>query len=196
MEDLKLVRGKNREIIGGVSGAIAGSNQRVEFYSNPFSVPASLTEVPWTDLGEQNYLTVVADTAKIGINPHKLESGIWKRGSVNIPVSIKNTSGQPLIALEYTHLSGTPIERKTPPTYWTAVKAVKPILQPGESISSVCENDLDALEGYKAGDKVVVLVEGRIPNTNQVFQCSSAPLELPALPKDKPPKGALQIPGL
>jgi len=196
IEAIDYLRSMNKRIYGDISGKVVGTDQLFKCSSAPFSLPPILTACPWDDMGKQNYFTITADTSKIGINPHKLESGIWTRGSVNVPVSIKNTSGRLLIAIEYTNLFTVPIDGKASPSYWTAVKATKPILQPGEFISSVCETDLDALEGYKPGDKVVVSVEGRVPNTNQVFRCFSAPFELPPLPKDKPPKGALQIPGL
>jgi len=196
IDTLTFLKSRNKELFGEVLAWPAGTKEKPkEYYSNPIPIFPNLITVPWTDLGEQKYFTVTSDSNNISINPHKLDRGVWLSGSVEVPVSIKNTSGRPLIALECTNLSGAPIDRKTPPSYWMAVKATKPILQPGEVISSVCETDLDALESHKPGDKVVVSVEGRVLNTNQVFECHSAPFELPPLPHDKPPKGAVQIPG-
>lgn len=198
IQAIDYLRSVNKRIYGDISGQVVGTNQTFKCSSAPFSPPQILTARPWTDLGEQNYFTVTSDTNNIGINPHKLVLGIWQSGAVNVPVSIKNTSGQSYVAVA---LPGIYIERKgknPSPSHWAAIKASKPILKPGESIVSGCDIDLDWLEseGYKAGDKLVAAVDGRVPNTNQVFECYSAPFELPPLPKDKPPKGALRIPGL
>lgn len=198
METLKFVKEKKKEIFGGITG-YTGTNQEFEFYSDPFPVPANLVTPPWTDLGEQNHFTLTPDMDHIVINPHKLERGIWLGGSVVVPVSIKNASGHPCIEV------GSPVAyvvrdngKPQPPFQWAAIKTSKPILKPGESITSSCYINLDDLEsqGFKPGDKVVAVVGGRIPNTDQVFQCSSTPFELPPFSMDKPPKGALQIPGL
>jgi hypothetical protein len=197
METLSFLKSKNKKVFGETSGRSVDTKESFgPCFSEPFSIPNSLTQVPWNNLGMQNYFTVTPDTSNISINPHKLDQGVWSRGWVDVPITIKNTSGQPLIALEGVSLSGVPVKEKSLPRYWAAIKVTKPLLMSGESISTNCETDLDALEGYKPGDKAVAVVQGRVPNTNQVFECYSAPFELPPLPTDKQPKGAVQIPGM
>jgi hypothetical protein len=199
METLAFVRDKNKMILGGLSARVVGTKQRVgPCFSEPFQVPNNLVNPPWTDLGQQNYFTVTTDTNNISINPHKLDRGIWLRGSVVVPISVKNTSGQPYIAVESPGIYLVRKGKNPSPSHWTAIKVIKPVLKPGESMTSSCDIDINWLEseGYQPGDTLVATVEGRVPNTNQVFECSSAPFELPPLPKDKPPKGASLIPGL
>jgi hypothetical protein len=200
METLAFLVGKDKEIFGRVSGHVAGEDQEFQSYSDAFPVPRNLATPPWLDLGERNYFTVIADTTKIGINPHRLDRGIWLMGSISVPISVKNTAGQAYIAgvESVSFYIDRNDGKRASPSPWETIKTAQPILKPGESAAGGGEMDLDWLQSqnYKAGDKLVAAVGGRIPDTNQIFESYSAPFELPPLPKDKPPKGALQIPGL
>jgi hypothetical protein len=200
-ETLAFLRENNKKMFGELSARAVGTNQRIgPCFSEAFAVPDNLASSPWTDLAEQNYFTVAVDTTKASVTPHKLTGGVWLRGSVSVPIWIKNASGQPYIAA--THSVSFYITeddgKRTPPSAKETMRTTEPILKPGESTAASCDIDLDWLksQGYKPGDKLVAAVGGRIPNSNQVFECYSAPFELPPLPKEKPPKGAVQIPGL
>jgi hypothetical protein len=201
METFAFVRDGNKTILGELSARVVGTKQGVgPCFSEPFSVPNNLVNPPWTDLGVQNYLTVTTDTNNIGINPHKLDRGIWLRGSLMVPISIKNISGQPSVAASdsISFYIARDDGKRTQPSPWDTIGTSASILKPGESVLRECDIDLDWLESehYKPGEKLVVAVGGRIPNSNQIFECYSAPFGLPPLPDDKPPKGTVQIPGL
>lgn len=199
IETFAFLRDRNKKVFGELFAQVVATKERIgPYFSEPFAVPDSLASTPWTELGEQKYFVVTSDTNNIVINPHKLYKGVWLNGSVTVPVSIKNTSNQSLIAVESPSIYLVSNGKNPNPSHWTAVKVTTPVLKPGESIATQCEIDLGSLESgrYKPDDLLAVIVEGHIPNTNQVFESYSAPFELPPLPKEKQPKGAVQIPGM
>jgi len=207
MNILAFVAAKHKEIFGGLKGEIVGSNQKFESFSDPFPVPGNLAKPPWVDLGETNYFSVKADLTKGYVNggtlpdrvdlsepdyADRIKSG-WAE-YILFPVEITNTTGQPYVAAPDSvgfYIAGDSSKRSAP-SPWETIKTSEPILKPGESAisSGRCYIRLRDLEsqGYKQGDKMVAAVGGRVPNTNQVFECYSAPFELPPLPKSGPPK--------
>jgi len=205
LNGLAFVANKKKKIMGAVTGKIVGANQEFESYSVPFSVPSEFTKPPWVDLGEQTYFKVTPDLTKALLNGGSvirrdvirkpeytkfIESG-WAE-SLLFPVEITNTTNEEYIAA--TDLVTFYIQKndtnRQPPNPWESIKASKVILKPGKSaISSgrsyINLHDLE-LQGYNQGDKLIAAVGGRIPNTNQIFECYSAPFELPPLPKNYP----------
>jgi hypothetical protein len=123
----------------------------------------------------------------------------WAR-SMTIPCLIKNESNRDVaIAIDEVDfvLVGDEQEQKrlVRSEREEYLKASSAVLKPGDSISTeASERDYITLrvlenQGYKLGDKMVAIVGGRILNTNQIFQCYSAPFELPPIPKGEPPSG-------
>jgi hypothetical protein len=183
---------KDRKIFGVLNGwaKIAGKLSPFICFSEPFAVPALWTKLPWNDLGVQSYLSLTPDLANAG----------FSGGHVWIPITMKNTSSQSVIvAIDEVRffIMGDDREKKRllHQERREFLKIATPVLKPGESISTnVSGRDYITLkfletEGYKAGDKIVALAGGRILNTNSIFECYSAPFELPPLPKGEPPAG-------
>lgn len=206
METLGFVVDKNTQVCGAITGRLVSTGQLFQSYSDPFSVPANLAHVPWVDLGERNYFVVKPDTSQSLLDgPGIKDRWIMKKPeytemlksgcatSVLVPVEITNTTNQEYIVA--TDSVGFYIVRegsgRKPPIPWETINASKPILKPGESATSTgrCYIRLEELksQGYKQGDKIVAAVGGRIPNTNQIFECYSTPFTLPPLPASRPP---------
>jgi hypothetical protein len=80
--------------------------------------------------------------------------------------------------------------KRSAPSPWESLEGAAQVVKPGQSTECVGHISLKQLEseGYKPGDNLVAAVGGRIPNTNQIFECYSAPFELPPLPKSHPAK--------
>jgi hypothetical protein len=201
-----------REVFGVISGYIANPNKTFISYSAPFLVPPALTMTPWNDLGAQTYLSITPDLTKF-----RFDGGNFKTTTAElqradpayadsikngwtedllIPFSVKNTSSQDLVVA----IDGIGYyivrEQKAKDAMmqrwgWHFLKISKPILKPGESISGESQWKLSGLEGkgYEPGDKLIAVVGGRLPGTNNIFECYSAPFELPSLPKGEPPAG-------
>ena len=173
-----------------ISGYIASTNQPFQAESDAFPVPGNLTVPPWVDLGEQTYFLVTPDTTRTSIQ----ETTEERRVKVIFPVTVTNRTNQSYIAA--TNSVHFYVERngggRGAPSGWETTRTTEPVLGPGESAFStgrcyITSNDLKS-QGYKPGDKVIAAVGGKIPNTNQIFECYSAPFELPPLPKSHPPK--------
>ena len=184
METLAFVAARNHKIFGAIPYENVGTKQRFICYSALFQVPADLAKPPWVDLGAQSYLAVIPDIAKI----------VFQGDFVLIPVTITNTTSKPYLpnsgfALFSLARSGTNREGPSP---WETYKDAGPVLKPGDSVEvegrSYTTITILKAEGYRQGDKVFAAVGGRVPNTNEVFECYSAPFELPPFPKPSSPK--------
>jgi hypothetical protein len=200
---LGFVAGKGKEIFGGLEGEIVDTNEKFKAFSDPFPVPAQLAKPPFADWGSQGYFSVAVDlvgavfqggnmpdTPVIG-EPTFLEL-IKKRwaDALVIPVKITNLTNQKYIVVVDHAMVYPGASRGTAPSAWDSVQAQGPTLAPGGSITPLIPVNLHDLQnqGYKPGDEYLAAVGGRIPNTNQVFECYSAPFKLPPLPKDHPAK--------
>jgi hypothetical protein len=207
-------------IFGVVLARIAGTKKIFVSYSAPFLVPQALTPEPWNDLGRQDYLSITPDLMNANFWDEKLPKGTVKGHNVLtyadliksggeewleipfIPLKVKNLSNQDVIVTincACFYIAGDEAFRgeRMRSMGSNYLHASKRLLKPGESISNKSTGS-DVLfvlgrpehKGYKPGDKIVVVVGGRIPGTNNVFECYSAPFELPLLPKgDTPPAG-------
>jgi hypothetical protein len=204
---LRAVAGQ--KIFGVLEGFIENPAHAFISYSAPFVVPPALTSLPWIDLGAENYLSVMPDGANLyfqgGDFPSTTVEGQradpryadWiKNGwtqDISIPFTIRNISNQDLVVavdgIRY-YIMGDEKARNSMMQGggWYLVKMSAPVLKPGESILSNPFWELSSLEdkGYKPGDKIVAVAYGRIANTNKIFQCYSAPFELPPLPRSQP----------
>jgi len=177
-----------QKLFGVISGHIANTEKKFRSYSAPFLIPPALTTLPYNDLGTQSYLSITPDLTKIG----------FTGGTAWIPLTATNSSGQDAIVVINDvdfYIAGDESFKQERMQYrrWEYLKASTPILKPGESISSESTGrsyiTLSWLyqRGYKPGDKIIAIVGGRIPGTNNIFECYSAPFELPPLPKGQPP---------
>jgi hypothetical protein len=209
-----------RKIFGVIDGYFVGTTKSFTSYSAPFLVPPALTTLPYNDLGAQNYLSVTPDLTKVGFtggdfkvtslelqraDPHYADSikNGWAQ-VVWIPITVANTSSQDLIAANDEirfYIAGDENGKNTwlRDERWEYLKTSTPILKHGESCGSTGRDyiTIQFLEddGYKPGDKLIAMVGGRIPGTNNIFECYSAPFELPPLPKGEPPTAADNVNG-
>jgi hypothetical protein len=186
MDGLAAVTGKM--VFGVIRGRFVGTTEKFFSYSAPFLVPPELTTLPYNDLGTQASLSITLDLTKVG----------FTGGTAWIPITVTNTSNQDLIAANDEirfYIAGDESKKNAMlrDERWEYLKTSTPILKPGESCESTDRDciTLSFLEddGYKPGDKIIAVVGGRIPGTNNIFECYSAPFELPPLPKGEPPAG-------
>jgi hypothetical protein len=189
METFAFLAGKNKSVIGHITGYIVSTNDRFESYSKPFPVPGNLATPPWTDLGTQGFFSVTPLLKKLST-----QSGVTVGLLIFIPIEIKNLTSEACVAdtnlvIFFLERKGWPKDRRLG---WETINATGKLLQPGESVEtrrrSYTTTEFLADDGYKPGDKLIAVVGGRVPSTNHVFQCYSAPFELPPLPKSQPTK--------
>ena len=207
----------NRQVFGAITGRVVSTEEMFQSFSAPFFVPQELKSPPWVDLGMQTYLSVTVDLNNSQVYGGNITEmavlgqtdlaertkGRWAE-KLQISIKVKNTTGLEYIAAHvWVNLASSQgsspspweIKRLSPwginrPSPWEALQGEGKVVKPGQSA------DFDAIlhlkqleyEGYKTGDKMVAVVGGRIPNTNQIFACSSEPFELPPLPACHPPK--------
>jgi hypothetical protein len=184
VETLRNVTG--RKVFGVLSGSIG--DQMFRSYSAPFLIPPALTTLPFNDLGTQTYLSIIPDLTKAD----------FSGGTGWIPITVTNTSNQDIIVANDEirfYIAGNETKRVAllRDERWEYLKTSTPVLKPGESCG-ITGRDYITLrfledDGYKPGDKIIAVVGGRIPGTNNIFECYSAPFELPPLPKGEPPAG-------
>jgi hypothetical protein len=201
------------KIFGVISGCVIDTKKWFVSYSSPFLVPPELTTLPYNDLGAQNFLSITPDLTKIGFtggnfkittlelqraDPHYADS--VKNGWAEdlwIPITVTNTSNQDVIAANDEirfYIAGDEEKKnaKLRDERWEYLKASTTILKPGESCESTGRDYITLRfledEGYKPGDKIIAMVGGRIPGTNKIFECYSAPFELPPLPNGRSPE--------
>ena len=210
----------DQAVFGVVRWRFPGTNKSFLSYSAPFLVPPALTTLPYNDLGAQNYLSVTPDLTKVGFtggdfkvttlelqraDPHYADSikNEWAQ-DVWIPITVANASNQDLIAANdeirfYIAGDENGKNSRLRDERWEYLKTATPILKPGESCESTGRDYITLRfledEGYKPGDKIIAMVGGRIPGTNNIFECYSAPFELPPLPKGEPPAAADNVNG-
>jgi len=140
-------------------------------------------------LGSQNYLLITPDLTKTQSAPA-------------VPFTVKNVSNQDIIVdinNVVVYLYGNVRFNEARARYAVSryLKISEPILKPGESIHDdwhAVNQTFYALTGYempreryKPGDKIIYMIGGRISGTDKIFECYSAPFELPPLPQSKPP---------
>ena len=204
-----LAKVKGREIFGVLSGYIENEKKRFTSYSAPFVVPSELAELPWIDLGEQHYLSIVPNATESCFGggdfptttaaaqklnpdyPNWVKNG-WADYAL-VPFAVKNNSDQPLAvtinAISY-YFAGDEKDKNATikKARWSYLNSSLPIIKPGESIPCESQWKLSWLEqdGYKPGNKIIAVIGGRIAGTNKIFECYSAPFELPPLPKGEP----------
>jgi hypothetical protein len=181
METLGFISDRNMTIFGAITGRLASSDQPFQSYSEPFPVPPRLARPPWIDLGGQSYFSVVPDPTKTEIQAGVIDGALL----IYVPVKITNITVHSCIAATdsvtfYIVRKGS---KGIVPSPWETIKALAPILNPGESATStgssyIISRDLDS-QGYKSGNKLIAAVGGRIPNTNQIFD-PDFPNELPS----------------
>jgi hypothetical protein len=200
IENLAFLLNKKKGMFGRIIGCIAGTNQGFESHSDSFPVPAKLATTPFTDLGSQGYFSIVVDlkgavfqggdmpdTPVIGGSTYlELIKKHWADVLV-IPVKITNLTNQRYIVIVDRTMIYPEASKGTAPSAWDSVQAPGPTVAPGESITPLIPLYLQN-QGHRPGDEYLAAVGGRIPNTNQVFECYSAPFELPPLPIDHPTK--------
>jgi len=183
LDALAFAAGKHKKISGEIIAYIAASSQEFESYSDPFPIPAALSTPPWVDLGEQRYFSVDPDLLHMSF-----PDGIMG-GAILFPVNIKNVGSGRYVAAtnSVSFFLARDAKTRVPPSLWEVSTATVPVLAPGESATSTgrCYITFDYLrsKGYKQGDKIIAATGGRIPSTNQVFECYSEPFELPPLPE-------------
>ena len=203
-----------RQIFGVIGGRIVSANKGFISYSVPFLIPPELMTLPFNDLGAQNYLSITPDLTKVSFtggdfkvttlelqraDPHYADSikNGWTE-NVWVPITITNTSNRDLIVANDVirfYIDGK-MSKKNDILQYVRLEYLKtstPIVKPGESCG-ITGRDYITLrfledDGYKPGNKIIAMVGGRIPGTNQIFECCSAPFELPPLPKGEPPAG-------
>lgn len=195
----------NRKVFGVIAGHIVRTNETFYSYSNPFLIPLELRSPPWVDLGEQTYLSVTADLLNsllCGKNIPEMTvlgkrdyaeriNGRWGE-RLQISVKVANATSQEYIAA--TNSVHIYIVRdssaRSGPSPWESLQGSVQVVKPSQSVDCVGHISLKQLQsdGYKPGDKLVAAVGGRVPNTNQIFECYSEPFELPPLPPSHPPK--------
>lgn len=183
VETLSFLKAKNKNLFGEISGYVIDPNKSFRSDSDPFSVPEKLAEPPWIDLGIQNYFSVSPNVEKIAF-----KNGITDNGLISIPVDVKNISNNSYIInnrLVLFFLKKNGLEDKNQLLSDT-IKEAGLIFNPGDLVelsdrSYTTIGYLNA-SGYKPGDKIIAIVAGQIPDTNQVFECISAPFVLPSFP--------------
>ena len=207
VDDISFVAGLNKPVFGVVFGYV-GNDQHFQSSSEPLLIPPNLIpsgagKIPWADLGTTSFFSVspeleeayvsggnISGEPRVG-DPDYAER-IKKGYSENLllPVKVTNLTSQRYIADETIILyslikSGLTIGRPKPDYTF---KASGTNLPPSGTVEGTCFMPLKTLfeSGYCVGDKIVVTVGGRIPNTNQVFACNSEPFELPPLPSARP----------
>ena len=181
------------------------------------SIPLANGNITWDDLGVRDYLSVTPNVAKISFSggdfvtesakdqqkepdyPDRIKNG-WAR-IIFLPFTIKNTMDKKLIAdtsnIRFYIVGNERTKaRAMAQQAWLLLRLSIPVVAPGESIAS-STSGRDDVEigfwesiGYKPGDQIVAVVDGRIADTNQVFESCSAPFTLPPMPKGEPPEGA------
>lgn len=212
-----ILRLRDKKVFGVVEGFLVDTKKTFTSYSAPFSIPGSVLNAPWDDLGVCDYLSVTPDltgivfggtrgdfrTEPAGIQrkepdyAERIKNG-WAE-TIFLPVSIKNASAYKLVVnandIRYYVVGDEKTEDKAKEQQgWWMVKLTAPVVAPGESISSETSGRDDIPIKYfedmgcKPGDQLVAVVDGRIADTNKVFECLSAPFMLPPLPKGEPPK--------
>ncbi|MGB8355231.1 MAG: hypothetical protein WCD79_15135 [Chthoniobacteraceae bacterium] len=181
MDTFAFVAGKNKKIFGKISGHTAHTNRAFVSRSEPFAIPPELARPPWTDLGKQDYFSVTIDPTK----PEVIKGYLF----IILPITITNTTAQTYIAAServsfYVVHAGS---KNQLPDLWETIKATKPVLKPGDSTHaggrSYFRMEELVEQGYHPGDKIIVVVGGKIPDTNKVFECYSAPFDLTPLPE-------------
>ena len=196
---------------GCISGWIASTQE--DFTSCPEPFPCSPDFGPnWVDLGEKDFFLVTPSIELASVYEGLFMEGLSvkdpsysyriKRDWADIlylPFKITNSSGQSLIAdfgsIKIFIVRDGALRRSTsrsvilldPP--WKVMNVSGPVLAPGTSaFAQNAHKSLKSLyeEGYQPGARMVASLGGHIPNTNQIFECYSAPFELPPLPKGPP----------
>jgi len=202
METLAFAAGKNKKIFGEIPGHTLGTNQPFTAESAAFVVPPELARPPWDDLGKQGYLAVTVDAAnpEFNVSGARGAPGAQYWAFLMFPIKITNTTTQPFL-INSIHASFCRSEGDPKPDQdlWELAEGMPPIpdtnhhskdiklLKPGESVKAGGRTYItlwnNRLDEWKKGDALVVRVVGRIPGTNKVFECYSAPFEFPALPQ-------------
>ena len=214
LDDLKYISGINQQIFGILGAVVSGTHQHFFSCSQPFLFPSNLIpsvsqKLQWVDLGQTNKFSLSAcvnqaylvggtlsglEVSDTGYSD-KIKSGYAEE--LDIPIKVTNVTSQQCISV------------KAVPTYTLVKSGSSPIrpnpssafhesccdnLGAGESDYATCSFNLNDLSqaGYQREDLVMVAVEGRIPNTNQIFVSYSAPFVLPILP-NSPPKSEFDI---
>jgi hypothetical protein len=204
-----LHRLNDTKVFGVIEGYFNGTQKRFTCYSAPFAIPPAIGNPPWDDLGVRDYLSVTPAFSEVyfGGGDFASEPGEIQRkepdytdriknGSAEyifLPITLKNMSDRKLVIginLRYYIVGNMTTKNdamKQQP--WFLLKLSAPILAPGESASTetVAHDYIEIKHlqniGYKPGDQIVAVVEGRIADTNKVFECCSAPFTLPPMPK-------------
>lgn len=200
---------KDTKVFGVIEGYFTDSQNRFTCYSAPFAIPPAIRNPPWDALGVRDYLSVTPDLSEVYFGggdftsePAEIQrkepdyADRIKNGSAEyifLPITLKNRSDQKLVIginLRYYIVGNAKTKddaMKQRP--WWLLKLSAPILAPGESASTeTIARDFIQIKhfqaiGYKPGDQIVAVVEGRIADTNQVFESCSAPFTLPPMPK-------------
>jgi hypothetical protein len=210
------------KVFGEVMCVLKSTNLPVRLVSAPILLLSELTTLPYNDLGTQNFLSVTPELTKIYFDggdfkvttldlqrsdptyADSVKNGWAER--VTFPIAIKNISNQVVAVASDDvrfYITGDDQEknRLMRDERWKCLKITQPVLKPGESVSTETSGrDYITLkflenEGYKPGDKIIAIVGGRIPGTNNIFECYSAPFDLPPLPKGEPPTAANNVNG-
>jgi hypothetical protein len=171
--ELAFVKSKGKAIFGEINGCSTATKKKFQSDSKPFSVPEALTKLPWIDIGIKNYFSVVPFLDRI--------TSSFSGTRISIPLKVRNTSTIPLVlnnqrAIFY--FKDTKSEIKASLLFDT-LRSSQRIVNPGETLeissqSRVLADYLNSV-GFKSGDKVVGMIAGKVPNTNQVFECLSDP---------------------
>jgi hypothetical protein len=130
METLRFVAERNRKIFGAITGYLSHTNQEFQSYSIPFRIPLELTKVPWADLGEQSYFSVIPDLTRTELQ----EIG---EKTLTFPIKITNTTKRPYIAANNSvtwYLLREDLKGKIV-NLWETIETSQPILKPGDITS-------------------------------------------------------------
>jgi hypothetical protein len=155
--------------------------------------------MPPDDLGTRNYLSIAPDLSKLYFSggntyekSHEYDTLLVE--DINIPVTIKNISNQDLaVTAERIWIIIAENKKMREKVAQARLRLrVDPsnfILKPGATISAIAKCNVSWIEdnwGYKLGEKVAIVVDGHVVSTSKVFDCYSAPFELPSLPPGEP----------
>jgi fibronectin type 3 domain-containing protein len=208
-EDMDAVVRDSKPLVGMIEATIVSSNQMFRSISQQFPSSSEMGK-GWVDLGENAFLAIAPDPDKAVVHGGTFQYSlpVFKAGyndliktgwaeTIDVPVNIANASGQNLLVNSRCVRSFIVREgsgRISPPP-WELLESSGTMIQVGSQVgglnASIFLRDL-VKDGYRPGDKIVVSIGGRIPDTNRIFVCYSAPFELPSLPSG-PPKSELDL---
>lgn len=184
VDTLRYVASKDRKVFGELRVLSTDGKHSFVVRSEEFAIPEWLTQPPWEDLGNQDYLAITVDVAKANQNGKQL----------TIPVTITNKSAQSLfinsarVRIELEIRSG--VYGMDLRDLFSGSKSISAdwlsgteLLNPGMSVKADAHPYINLSDGqfdeWKRFRNFVVGVVGKIPGTNRVFESYSSCFKMP-----------------